>query len=61
MARLNAAWLVIRMAKFTKSRMHLALSVILEALAQHYLKECQGIEGANADTNNKYALPSLCN
>ena len=42
-ARLNAAWLVIRMAKFTKSPMHLALSVISEAHAQRYLKECQGM------------------
>ena len=32
------------MAKFTKSPMHLALSVISEAHAQHYLKECQGME-----------------
>ena len=32
------------MAKFTKSPMCLALSVISEAHAQHYLKECQGME-----------------
>ena len=32
------------MARFTKSPMLLALSVISEAHAQHYLKECQGTE-----------------
>ena len=32
------------MARLTKSPMRLALSVLLEARAQHYLKECQGIE-----------------
>ena len=32
------------MARFTKSPMLLALSAKSEAHAQHYLKECQGIE-----------------
>ena len=32
------------MARFAKSPMFLALSVLSEAHAQHYLKECQGIK-----------------
>ena len=32
------------MARFTKSPMLLALSVVSEAHAQRFLKECQGIE-----------------
>ena len=37
-------WLAIRMARFTKSPMRLAQSVISEAHAKHSLTECQGIE-----------------
>ena len=51
------------MARFTKSAMLLALSVILGAHKNmHYLRGCQGIEiaeSASADTNNKYYARSL--